>query len=78
MSEQTIEQKLQSDIIVLKSRILDTQDKLTTVKAELDQFSAALGHIAQLVGVTGESVRLETIIDAVAGKIAPAPAADEE
>lgn len=78
MSEQTIEQKLQSEIVILKSRILDTQDQAGRIKAESDQFVSALGQIAQLVGVTGETVKLEDVIQTVADKIAPAPAADEE
>ena len=78
MSEQTIEQKLQSEIVILKSRILDTQDQAGRIKAESDQFVNALSQIAQLVGVTGETVKLEDVIQAVADKIAPAPAADEE
>ena len=78
MSEQTIEQKLQSEIVILKSRILDTQDQAGRIKAESDQFVNALGQIAQLVGVTGETVKLEDVIQAVADKIAPATASDDE
>ncbi|QBP35487.1 tail fiber assembly protein [Phage NC-G] len=76
MSEQTVEQKLQSEIVILKSRILDTQDHAQRVKADCDLLTKVLGEIAAVVGVTGDSVKIEDLVEAV--KALVPEASDEE
>jgi hypothetical protein len=76
MSEQTTEQKLQSEIIMLKARILDVQDVATRNQQTADAFNGALGQIATALGLEGESITVESIVDAV--KALTAESADEE
>ena len=65
MSEQTIEQKLQSEIVILKSRILDTQDAAAQAQQESRILQDALGKIAARLGITGDQIQIEDLIDAV-------------
>lgn len=64
MSTETIE-KLQSEIVILKSRILDTQDAAARISDDSKLLQNTLAQIAQLVGITSESVKLEDIVEAV-------------
>lgn len=64
MSTETIE-KLQSEIVTLKSRILDTQDQAAAIQQESQQLGSALVKIANLVGITGESVKIDDLVEAV-------------
>lgn len=64
MSTETIE-KLQSEIVTLKSRILDTQDQAAAIQQESQQLGGALAKIANLVGITGESVKIDDLVEAV-------------
>lgn len=64
MSTETIE-KLQSEIVILKSRILDTQDAAARISDDSKLLQNTLAKIAQLVGITGESVKLEDLVEAV-------------
>lgn len=64
MSTETIE-KLQSEIVTLKSRILDTQDQAAAIQQESQQLGNALAKIANLVGITGESVKIDDLVEAV-------------
>lgn len=65
MSEQTIEQKLQSEIVVLKSRILDTQDVAAQAQQESRILQDALSKIAARLGITGDQIQIEDLIAAV-------------
>ena len=65
MSEQTIEQKLQAEIVALKSRILDTQDVAAQAQQESRILQDALGQIAARLGITGDQIQIEDLIDAV-------------
>lgn len=65
MSEQTIEQKLQSEIVVLKSRILDTQDAAAQAQQESRILQDALSKIAARLGITGDQIQIEDLIEAV-------------
>lgn len=76
MSEQTIEQKLQSEIVVLKSRILDTQDVAAQAQQESRILQDALGKIAARLGITGDQIQIEDLIAAVPDLTAES--ADEE
>ena len=64
MSTETIE-KLQSEIVILKSRILDTQDAAARISDDSKLLQNTLAQIAQLVGITSESVKLEDRVEAV-------------
>lgn len=64
MSTETIE-KLQSEIVILKSRILDTQDAAARISDNSKLLQNTLAQIAQLVGITSESVKLEDLVEAV-------------
>ena len=64
MSTKTIE-KLQSEIVILKSRILDTQDAAARISDDSKLLQNTLAQIAQLVGITSESVKLEDLVEAV-------------
>ncbi|AAP76057.1 hypothetical protein WLC71_002176 [Escherichia coli] len=64
MSTETIE-KLQSEIVILKSRILDTQDAAARISDDSKLLQNTLAQIAQLVGITSESVKLEDLVEAV-------------
>lgn len=64
MSNETIE-KLQSEIVILKSRILDTQDAAARISDDSKLLQNTLAQIAQLVGITSESVKLEDLVEAV-------------
>lgn len=76
MSEQTIEQKLQSEIVLLKSRILDTQDAVAQAQQESRILQEALGKICHAVGIEGEQIKIDDIIDAVNALVPEA--SDEE
>lgn len=76
MSEQTIEQKLQSEIVVLKSRILDTQDAAAQAQQESRILQDALSKIAARLGITGDQIQIEDLIAAVPDLTAES--ADEE
>lgn len=76
MSEQTIEQKLQSEIVVLKSRILDTQDAAAQAQQESRILQDALGKIAARLGITGDQIQIEDLVAAVPDLTAES--ADEE
>lgn len=76
MSEQTIEQKLQSEIVVLKSRILDTQDAAAQAQQESRILQDALSKIAARLGITGDQIQIEDLIEAVPDLTAES--ADEE
>lgn len=76
MSEQTIEQKLQSEIVVLKSRILDTQDVAAQAQQESRILQDALSKIAARLGITGDQIQIEDLIAAVPDLTAES--ADEE
>ncbi|UHS65380.1 tail fiber assembly protein [Escherichia phage P896] len=65
MSEQTIEQKLQAEIVALKSRILDTQDAAAQAQQESRILQDALGKIAARLGITGDQIQIEDLIEAV-------------
>lgn len=65
MSEQTIEQKLQAEIVALKSRILDTQDVAAQAQQESRILQDALGKIAARLGITGDQIQIEDLIEAV-------------
>ena len=76
MSEQTIEQKLQSEIVILKSRILDTQDAAAQAQQESRILQDALSKIAARLGITGDQIQIEDLIEAVPDLTAES--ADEE
>ncbi|QWY90512.1 putative tail fiber assembly helper protein [Escherichia phage 132] len=76
MSEQTIEQKLSAEIITLKSRILDTQDQAARLMEESKILQGTLAEIARAVGITGDTIKVEEIVEAV--KNLTAESADEE
>lgn len=76
MSEQTIEQKLQAEIVALKSRILDTQDVAAQAQQESRILQDALGKIAARLGITGDQIQIEDLIEAVPDLTAES--ADEE
>lgn len=76
MSTETIE-KLQSEIVILKSRILDTQDAAARISDDSKLLQNTLAQIAQLVGITGESVKLEDLVEAVR-ELVKAETAEEE
>ena len=65
MSEQTIEQKLQAEIVALKSRILDTQDVAAQAQQESRILQDALSKIAARLGITGDQIQIEDLIEAV-------------
>ncbi|AIZ02503.1 tail fiber chaperone [Escherichia phage vB_EcoM_VR25] len=76
MSEQTIEQKLQAEIVALKSRILDTQDVAAQAQQESRILQDALSKIAARLGITGDQIQIEDLIAAVPDLTAES--ADEE
>ncbi|AHK10991.1 tail fiber assembly helper domain-containing protein [Escherichia phage HY01] len=65
MSEQTIEQKLSAEIVALKSRILDTQDQAARLMEESKILQGTLAEIARAVGITGDTIKVEEIVEAV-------------
>lgn len=65
MSEQTIEQKLSAEIVTLKSRILDTQDQVARLMEESKILQGTLAEIARAVGITGDTIKVEEIVEAV-------------
>lgn len=65
MSEQTIEQKLSAEIVTLKSRILDTQDQAARLMEESKILQGTLAEIARAVGITGDTIKVEKIVEAV-------------
>lgn len=65
MSEQTIEQKLQAEIVALKSRILDTQDVAAQAQQESRILQDALSKIAARLGITGDQIQIEDLVAAV-------------
>ncbi|UIU28088.1 chaperone for tail fiber formation [Escherichia phage vB_EcoM_SA20RB] len=65
MSEQTIEQKLSAEIVTLKSRILDTQDQAARLIEESKILQGTLAEIARAVGITGDTIKVEEIVEAV-------------
>lgn len=65
MSEQTIEQKLSAEIVTLKSRILDTQDQAARLMEESKILQGTLAEIARAVGITGDTIKVEEIVEAV-------------
>lgn len=75
MSEQTIEQKLSAEIVTLKSRILDTQDQAARLIEESKILQGTLAEIARAVGITGDTIKVEEIVEAV--KNLTAESADE-
>ncbi|EKH7476130.1 hypothetical protein O9K80_000877 [Escherichia coli] len=75
MSEQTIEQKLSAEIVTLKSRILDTQDQAARLMEESKILQGTLAEIARVVGITGDTIKVEEIVEAV--KNLTAESADE-
>lgn len=75
MSEQTIEQKLSAEIVTLKSRILDTQDQAARLMEESKILQGTLAEIARAVGITGDTIKVEEIVEAV--KNLTAKSADE-
>lgn len=75
MSEQTIEQKLFAEIVTLKSRILDTQDQAARLMEESKILQGTLAEIARAVGITGDTIKVEEIVEAV--KNLTAESADE-
>ncbi|YP_010278271.1 tail fiber chaperone [Shigella phage KNP5] len=75
MSEQTIEQKLSAEIVALKSRILDTQDQAARLMEESKILQGTLAEIARAVGITGDTIKVEEIVEAV--KNLTAESADE-
>ncbi|WAK44221.1 chaperone for tail fiber formation [Escherichia virus CAM-21] len=75
MSEQTIEQKLSAEIVTLKSRILDTQDQAARLMEESKILQGTLAEIARAVGITGDTIKVEEIVEAV--KNLTASSADE-
>ena len=76
MSEQTIEQKLQAEIVALKSRILDTQDVAAQAQQESRILQDALSKIAARLGITGDQIQIEDLVAAVPDLTAES--ADEE
>ncbi|QEG05184.1 chaperone for tail fiber formation [Shigella phage JK23] len=75
MSEQTIEQKLSAEIVTLKSRILDAQDQAARLMEESKILQGTLAEIARAVGITGDTIKVEEIVEAV--KNLTAESADE-
>lgn len=65
MSEQTIEQKLSAEIVTLKSRILDTQDQAARLMEESKILQGTLAEVARAVGITGDTIKVEEIVEAV-------------
>ncbi|EIT7100839.1 hypothetical protein L2070_001670 [Escherichia coli] len=65
MSEQTVEQKLSAEIVTLKSRILDTQDQAARLMEESKILQGTLAEIARAVGITGDTIKVEEIVEAV-------------
>ncbi|AIS73465.1 hypothetical protein pSs1_00155 [Shigella phage pSs-1] len=80
MSEQTIEQKLSAEIVALKSRILDTQDQAARLMEESKILQGTLAEIARAVGITGDTIKVEEIVEAVKNLTAESTdeAVDEE
>lgn len=76
MSEQTIEQKLSAEIVTLKSRILDTQDQAARLMEESKILQGTLAEIARAIGITGDTIKVEEIVEAV--KNLTAESTDEE
>lgn len=76
MSEQTVEQKLSAEIVTLKSRILDTQDQAARLMEESKILQGTLAEIARAVGITGDTIKVEEIVEAV--KNLTAESTDEE
>ncbi|XAO16405.1 tail fiber assembly protein [Escherichia phage FL08] len=75
MSEQTVEQKLSAEIVTLKSRILDTQDQAARLMEESKILQGTLAEIARAVGIIGDTIKVEEIVEAV--KNLTAESADE-
>ncbi|UNA02508.1 tail assembly chaperone protein [Serratia phage SP1] len=59
------EQKLQEQIAALKIRLFDIGEQYAALEAQAGQFQQALVQIAGLLGVTGEAVQLQDVIEAV-------------
>lgn len=64
-------QKAQQEIVILKSRILDTQDAAQQKHAEAQQMGQALQQIASELGLIGENgeVKLDDVVSAVVALI---------
>ncbi|WDS61690.1 tail fiber assembly helper [Cronobacter phage vB_Cdu_VP8] len=59
------EQQMQEQIASLKIRLFDIGEQYAALEAQAGQFQQALVQIAGLLGVTGESVQLQDVIEAV-------------
>ncbi|QFR56100.1 tail assembly chaperone protein [Serratia phage Muldoon] len=59
------EQQMQEQIASLKIRLFDMGEQYAALEAQAGQFQQALVQIAGLLGVTGESVQLQDVIEAV-------------
>lgn len=65
MSEVTETQKLESQILALKARLFDVQEIAQQAQETSRLLQETLSKIAAKVGVTGESVTLADLVDAV-------------
>lgn len=61
----TAEQKLETQVKDLKSRILDTQDALTQAQAQGRELIGVLSELAQVVGLTGNAEGQIQLVDLV-------------
>ena len=60
--------KPEDQIVVLKSKLFDAAEEIQLIQAQSKQFQDALVAIAAKLGLTGDSITLESILEAV-----PAP-----
>ena len=75
----TAEQKLETQVKDLKSRILDTQDALTQAQAQGQELIGVLSELAQVVGLTGNAegqIQLADLVETV--KVLVATASQDE
>ena len=75
----TAEQKLETQVKDLKSRILDTQDALTQAQAQGQELIGVLSELVQVVGLTGNAegqIQLADLVETV--KVLVATASQDE
>ncbi|AHY25126.1 tail fiber chaperone [Pectobacterium bacteriophage PM2] len=56
---------LENTVVLLKARSFDLSEQVTQYQAQAQEFTTALSEIAKIVGITGETVKLEDIVKAV-------------
>lgn len=60
--------KLEDQIVVLKSKLFDAAEEIQLIQTQSKQYQDALVAIATKLGLSGDSITLESILEAV-----PAP-----